>query len=88
MDAGLNDLAKASGYQSNAVASNFKQTHHFLVETWISMFQHFVDLLLKQNNSPEFLEYVYKWLDSFPTSEDQDATVRNLKQLLEDVTER
>ena len=88
LDAGLNDLAKASGYQSNAVTSNFKRTHHFLVETWIAMFQHFVALFLKQNTSPEFLEYVYKWLDSFPTSEDQDATVRNLKQLLDDVCER
>ena len=88
LDAGLNDLAKASGYQSNAVTSNFKRTHYFLVETWIAMFQHFVALFLKQNTSPEFLEYVYKWLDSFPTSEDQDATVRNLKQLLDDVCER
>ena len=52
------------------------------------MFQHFVALFLKQNTSPEFLEYVYKWLDSFPTSEDQDARVRNLKQLLEYVYER
>lgn len=42
---------------------------------------------LKEKTSPEFLEYVYKWLDSFPTSEDQDATLRNLRQLLEDIAE-
>ena len=43
--------AKASGYQSYAVASNFKQTHYFLVATWISILQHFVALFLKQHTS-------------------------------------
>ena len=43
-DAGLSDLAKASGYQSNSIGSNFRRTHHFLLETWMSLYQHFLSL--------------------------------------------
>ena len=32
-DAGLGDLAKASGYQPNSIGTNFKRTHKFLLET-------------------------------------------------------
>ena len=34
LDVDLRDLAKASGYQPNSVDSNFKRTHHFLLEAW------------------------------------------------------
>ena len=33
-DAGLKELAKASGYNPNLVSTNFKHTHHFLLEIW------------------------------------------------------
>ena len=39
--AGLRDLAKCSGYQPNSVGSNFKRTHHFLLEAWEAIYCHF-----------------------------------------------
>ena len=88
LDAGLGDLAKASGYQINSINSNFKRTHHFLIESWTLLFQHFLTLFLQQKAPPDFLAYVAHWLDSFPPSEDQQATWRFLMQLLEDVSDR
>ena len=38
-DAGLRDLAKASGYQPNSIGSNFTRTHHFLLEVWESIYR-------------------------------------------------
>ena len=33
-DAGLTELAVASGYQPNSVGKKFSQTHNFLLEVW------------------------------------------------------
>ena len=38
-DAGLSDLAKASGYQPNSIGSIFKRTHYFLLETWEAFYR-------------------------------------------------
>ena len=87
-DAGLSDLAKASGYQSNSIGSNFRRTHHFLLETWMSLYQHFLSLFLSRKAPPDFLDYVIKWMKSFPPSKHQQGTFRNLKQLVEDVSDK
>ena len=45
-DAGLSELATASGYQPNSIGSNFKRTHNFLLEVWESMYRHFLSNFL------------------------------------------
>lgn len=87
-DAELSDLAKASGYQPNSISSNFKRTHYFLLESWHSLFQHFLMLFIQQKAPPDFLNYVQQWLKSFPPSRNQQATLRNLMQLLEDLSDK
>ena len=41
-EANLKDLATASGYSVLSIQScwNFQQTHHFLMETWESLYRH------------------------------------------------
>ena len=56
-DAGLSDLAKSSGYLPNSVGSNFKRTHHFLLEAWESLYRHFLTIFLKTQSPPDFLKY-------------------------------
>ena len=55
-DAGLGDLAKASGYQPNSIGTNFKRTPKFLLETWESLYRHFLGLFLSNQAPPEFLQ--------------------------------
>lgn len=62
--------------------------HHFLLESWASLFQHFLKLFLQQKAPPDFLGYVTQWLKSFPPSKDQKTTLRNLMQLLEDISDK
>ena len=85
-DAGLSELAKASGYQS--IGSNFKRTHKFLLETWESLYRHFLSLFMSNQAPSDFLEYASEWIKSFPTAQDQKRTHRNLKQMLEDLSEK
>ncbi len=90
-DAGLSDLARASGYNPNGIGKNFKRTHHFLLETWEAMYRNFFSLFLKhsgQKSSQDFLEYVSSWLRSFPTSQKQHQCLRNLRELLDDEKDR
>ena len=87
-DAGLSDLAKTSGYQPNSIGSNFKQTHRFLLETWESLYRHFLSLFLSEQAPSDFCEYASDWIKAFPTSQEQNSTVRNLKQMLEDFSEK
>ena len=75
-EAGLSDLAKASGYQPNSIGSNFKRTHHFLLETWESLYRHFLSLFLSNQAPPGFLESASEWIKSFPPSQHQDNTLR------------
>ena len=76
LDGGLTDLAKASGYQSNSIGSNFKRTRHFLLETWMSLHQHFLYLFWTIKAPSDFLDYVTKWIKCFPPATDQHATFR------------
>ena len=84
----MSNLAKASGYQPNSIGSNFKRTHHFFLETWESLYRHFLSLFLSQKAPPGFLDFVSKWIRSFPPSEDQQGSLRNFKQMLEDISEQ
>ena len=79
-DAGLSELATASGYQPNSIGSNFKCTHNFLLEVWESVYRHFLSL---RNEAPAYIhEYVSNWIKSFPESKDQDSALRNLREML------
>ena len=87
-DAGLSDLAKASGYQPNSIGSNFKRTHNFLLEVWESMYRHFLSLFLTAEAPSYYPEYVSNWIKSFPQSKNQESTLRNLKEMLDDQSEK
>ena len=73
---------------ANSIGSNFKRTHHFLLETWESLYRHFLSLFLSQKAPPGFLDFVSKWIKSFPPSEDQQGSLRNFKQMLDDISEQ
>ena len=47
-DAGLRDLAKASGYTPNSIGTNFKRTHYFLLEAWESLYCFFLAAFLTE----------------------------------------
>lgn len=51
-DAGLRDLAIASGYPAPSIqsCSNFKRTHHFLMETWESIFRYMLHTYLSSHS--------------------------------------
>ena len=85
-DVGLSDLAKSSGYLPNSVGSNFKRTHHFLLEARESLYHHFLTIFLKIQSPPDFLKYTAEWVKSFPTAPDQHSTLRNLKEMLTDLS--
>lgn len=87
-DAGLSDLAKASQYLSNSIGTNFKRTHRFLLESWESLFRHFLSLFLSHKAPPDFISYVAQNIKTFPSSKNQTETHQNLHQLLEDLSEK
>ena len=52
-DAGLKELAVASGFRaetlsSRAKASNFKRTHSFLMQVWEVLYHHFFETFMRQ----------------------------------------
>ena len=81
-------LRPVVGYQPNSIGCNFKRTHHFLIETWESLYRHFLYLFLSNQAPPDFMKYTFEWIKSFPPSTDQNNTLRNLKQMLDDLTEK
>lgn len=84
-DAGMNDLA---GYQTNSIGSNFKRTHHFLLESWESVYRLLMSNFLSKDETPsDFLECTSNWIKYFPVSPNQESTFRNHKQLLEDISD-
>ena len=85
-DAGLIELAAASGYQPNSIGSNFKRTHNFHLEVWESMYHHFLSSFLSTEAPGYFQEYVSDWIKSFPESMDQESAHRNLKEMLCDLS--
>ena len=87
-DAGLSELAKSSGYLPNSVGSNFKRTHHFLLEVWESLYRHFVTIFVNDKTCPDFLACTSKWVKSFPLSPTQKSALRNLKGMLDDISDK
>ena len=87
-DAGLRDLAKASGYQPNSIGSNFTRTHHFLLEVWKSIYRLLLSLFLSDEAPPDFLKNASDWIKCFPSSERQDSTFRNLDEMIQDISEK
>ena len=87
-DAGLCELAKGSGYQPNSVGSNFKRTHHFLLEVWESIYRHFLAHFLAEQRMPHIIQNTAKWIKEFPTSQTQQSTLRNLTEMLSDISEK
>ena len=57
-DAGLKDLARASGYPTEAIqsCSKFKRTHYFLLETWETLFRVMVNIFLSDTSSSQFIQ--------------------------------
>ena len=55
-EAGLLDLAKSSGYTPTSITSNFRRTHHFLMEVWESLYRFTLSPFLKKKQaSQDFL---------------------------------
>ena len=50
------DLAKASGYQPNSIGTNLKRNHKLLLETWESLYCHFLGLFLSNQVPPDVLQ--------------------------------
>ena len=86
-DAGLSDLAKASGYRPNSIGTQFKRTHRFLLEAWEALYHVFLSDFVKHHAPSNFIDCASEWIRAFPVSRDQNSTSRNLKQMLEDVSE-
>ena len=83
------DIAKSSGYTPTSIASNFKHTHHFLMEAWESLYRLMLSMYLQKGNIPaDFLQSASDMVANLPASETQDSTLRNLNQLLEDLQEK
>ena len=70
-DGGLLDLAKSCGYQPNSIGTNFKRTHHFIVETWESLFRYFLSSFMSGSDQSSFdPQLITMWLESIPESPD------------------
>ena len=54
-DAGLHELAVASGYPPNSIkhCTIFSRTHDFLLEAWERLYQHFLTVFLQNIFNPE-----------------------------------
>ncbi|XP_064384664.1 uncharacterized protein LOC135333611 [Halichondria panicea] len=89
-DAGLVDIGKCSGYNTpNSITSNFKRTHHFLMEAWESMYRLLFSIFLEKGNVPtDFLHTASEMVQNLPPSETQESALRNINQLLEDLQEK
>ncbi len=85
-DGGLLDLAKACGYLPNSIGTNFKRTHHFILETWEALYRYLLSLFMSKESTPDAKD-IAMWLKSLPESHDQHSASRNIKQILEDVKE-
>ena len=87
-DAGLSELAIASGYQPNSIGSKFKRTHNFLLEVWETIYRRFLSDFLRTEAPAYFQEYISDWIKSFPESNEQGSATRNLKEMLNDISDK
>ena len=89
-DAGLRDLALASGYHPNSVCSNFKRTHNFLMEVWEALYRSFLSIFTseKGEGEPNLLTSTAAWISSFPPSTEQASAQRNLCEMFTDLSEK
>ena len=53
-DAGLKELAKTAGYPTTAIqaCSQFKRTHHFIMEAWVAIYQVMLHMYLENTSHP------------------------------------
>ena len=65
-----------------SIGTNFNRTHHFIVETWESLFRYFLSSFMSGSDQSSFDA------ESIPESPDQQSASRNLKQFLNDVSEK
>lgn len=73
------------------MTSNFKRTHHFLMEVWESLYQFLLsDFLQKEEHviPTDFLQTALHLIKNLPPSESQESALRNIKELLENVTQK
>ena len=62
--------------------------HHFFLEVWESLYRHFVTIFVKDKTRPDFLACTSKWVKSLPLSPTQKSTLRNLKEMLVDISDK
>ena len=91
-DAGLRDLATLNGYPAQSIQScgSFKRTHHFLMETWESMFRFMLRNYLQTNSNSSTVEQkLSSTLDQLENDKSGDDTITYciMRSLSEDLTE-
>ena len=88
-DAGLCDLAIASGYLPKSVRTNFKRAHNFLMEVWEALHRYFLSIFVSKQEAPyDLLESTRHWISSFPPSTNQTNAQRNINEMFDDLSER
>ena len=94
-EAGLKDLATASGYPTHSIqsCSNFKRIHHFLIEAWESLYRHMLKqfLLYREHapslNYPDDLNHVLEHtLQEFENYQDDSLAIYSIIQSFIDGT--
>ena len=86
-DAGLSDLARASGYLPRSIGTNFKRTHRFLLESWEALYRVLMRYFLSTTAPSDFLQRVSALLQNFPPSANQENANRNLKEMIDTIKE-
>ena len=86
-EAGLSDLARASGYLPRSVGTNFKRTHRFLLESWEALYRVLMKYFLAKQAPSDFLQCVSSLLQNFPQSANQENAHRNLNEMIDTIEE-
>ena len=87
-DAGLSELAVASKYLPKSIGTNFTRTHLFLLEVWESIFCTLMSFYLEAEAPENFLQEVSDMVKNSPPSELQESALRNLKEMLEEISDK
>ena len=86
-DAGLSELAVASKYPPKSIGTNFTRTHLFLLEVWESLFRVLMSFFIAKEAPDSFLDDVSHMINNSPPSESQNSALRNLKDIIEEISE-